>query len=889
MKPQINLLVVGLALLVFNVQAQVQFAPAVSYPVGKNPHSVVAVDVNGDGKLALICANSGTNTLSVLTNDGNGGFVLAATVTVGSRPYSVTAADVNADGKPDLICANSGTNTLSVLTNDGNGGFVLASTLIVGNGPQWVVAADVNRDGALDLICANWGANTTTLAVLTNDGRGGFGSPAIYSLSDAPDSVAAADINGDGNVQLIASLWDTSTLIEFTNNGTGVFGSNALLTVGPFPYSVLATDVNADGRVDLVCANAFNNTLSVLTNTGAGGFALSCSPAVGVEPCSVAAADLAGDGRVDLVCANNGNYGGGYTLSVLTNKGAGVFGLAASPTVGTGPSAVVACDVNGDGNVDLISANSGDNTLSVLLNSHGSIQATISPTGAVAGGARWQVDGGLWQTNGSTVVGLVPGSHSVAFLAIDGWVAPTVQSVTVSASRVTKITGIYSQFGSLQVTIAPPEAVSAGGRWQVDGGTWQLSGATVAGLTAGKHYVTFSAVGGWSAPLAQVVPVSVNQTATATGNYTQQFGSLQVNLGPTGAVTAGAKWQVDGGAWEGSGASVAGLALGSHTVCFSAVAGWGVPACQTVTISYNETTAALAEYLEPRGAAATAIVTNGFLVAAVLTDCGVGYTNTPVVYIVGGGGSGASASAVVSNGVVTGITILSAGFGYTNAPIIAITPPVPLTLGIGRATSLGFTNLVVGTNYQLQAGQSGTWGNVGTSFAAGSNSCWQFLDGWGENSAFRLVALPIPYGATASPILAYGFVVAAAVTDGGFGYVTVPTVAIMGGGGSGAQATATVSNGVVTAIEIVNPGVGYSGTPTIQIDAPPVPYLAPSIAEAVRLDCFGLTPALTYQPEVSDDLTSWADWGGPFTATGNTNSQYFNLDAASGFFRLRQP
>jgi hypothetical protein len=156
---QLNLVVAGLALLAYNLQAQVSFAPAVAYAVGKNPHSVTTADVNGDGKL-------------------------------------------------DLICANSGTNTLSVLTNDGNGGFLLASMLVVGNGPQWVVATDVNRDGALDLICANWGANTTTLVVLINDGTGNFGPPAIYPLSDAPNAVAAADLNGDGNIELVSSLWD---------------------------------------------------------------------------------------------------------------------------------------------------------------------------------------------------------------------------------------------------------------------------------------------------------------------------------------------------------------------------------------------------------------------------------------------------------------------------------------------------------------------------------------------------------------------------------------------------------------------------------------------------------------------------------------------------------
>ena len=68
------------------------------------------------------------------------------------RDRSVTAADVNGDGKVDLICANEGDSTLSVLTNNGSGGFVLAAIYPVDSGPSCVVAADVNGDGKVDLI-----------------------------------------------------------------------------------------------------------------------------------------------------------------------------------------------------------------------------------------------------------------------------------------------------------------------------------------------------------------------------------------------------------------------------------------------------------------------------------------------------------------------------------------------------------------------------------------------------------------------------------------------------------------------------------------------------------------------------------------------------------------
>jgi hypothetical protein len=280
--------------------------------VGNSPSAVVAADVNGDGKLDLISANYSANTLTVLTNNGSGGFVLSSSPTVGS-PNSITATDVNGDGKMDLIIANLSANTLTVLTNNGSGGFVLASSPAVGTGPFSITAVDVNGDGKMDLIIANLSANTLT--VLTNNGSGGF------VLSSSP-------------------------------------------TVGTGPRSVVAADVNGDGKMDLISANYTVNTLTVLTNNGSGGFVLASSPAVGSNPYSVTAADVNGDGKMDLISAN---YSGG-TLSVLINKGSGSFTLAASLPVGVKPESVVAADANGDGKVDLISANSFDSTLSVLFN-----------------------------------------------------------------------------------------------------------------------------------------------------------------------------------------------------------------------------------------------------------------------------------------------------------------------------------------------------------------------------------------------------------------------------------------------------------------------------------------------------------------------------------------
>ena len=105
----------------------------------------------------------------------------------------------------------------------------------------------------------------------------------------------------------------------------------------------------------------------------------------------------------------------------------------------------------------------------------------------------------------------------------------------------------------------------------------------------------------------------------------------------------------------------------------------------------------------PHPATAVASLASGFVVSITVTDGGYGYTNTPQVRIVGGGGSGAQASAVVSNGVVTSITVTNSGYGYTNAPAVVIDPPYisnPI-LNIASMSCLTFSNLAVGGAYQF--------------------------------------------------------------------------------------------------------------------------------------------------------------------------------------------
>ena len=319
---------------------------------------VLTGDGSGLTNLSIPAGNITSGTLalaqlpaSVVTNGASGLNLTGAFTGNGAGITNVNLATINSQG---------GISFIPTYTYPGN--FRLAATLNAGSFPISLVAADVNGDGQMDLIAANH--DTSTLTVLTNAGNGGFGLAATLALGHRPNGLVAADVNGDSRVDLISSSGPDNDLTVLTNNGSGGFALAATLAVGTAPTSVVAADINRDGQVDLISGNQGDNTLTVLTNNGLGGFALAATLTVGNRPQSVVAADINRDGRVDLISANSLDN----NLTVLTNNGTGGFALAATLAVGNRPRSVVAADVNGDGRVDLISANQGDNALTVLTN-----------------------------------------------------------------------------------------------------------------------------------------------------------------------------------------------------------------------------------------------------------------------------------------------------------------------------------------------------------------------------------------------------------------------------------------------------------------------------------------------------------------------------------------
>jgi outer membrane protein assembly factor BamB len=340
------------------------FAPHLDYPAGDGPWSLFAADLDGDGDIDLMTANSHSDNVSVLLNNGDATFASHSDYPVGQEPWSIFAADLDGDGDLDVITANMYDNNVSVLLNNGDATFASHLDYPVGESPIGVFAADLDGDGDLDLATSNYGSDN--VSVLLNNGDGTFPLPSTYPVGDGtmPVSVFAADVDGDGDLDLQTSNYGSYDVAVLLNNGNGTFGAPTLYPVGDLPLAVFAADLNDDGDLDLETANCYSNSVSVLLNQGDGTFGAQSSYPAGTGPWSVFPADVDGDEDLDLSVSSEFSS----DVSVLLNDGDATFTPDSVYPVGNAPYSIFAVDLDGDGDLDLATANYNSDNVSVLLN-----------------------------------------------------------------------------------------------------------------------------------------------------------------------------------------------------------------------------------------------------------------------------------------------------------------------------------------------------------------------------------------------------------------------------------------------------------------------------------------------------------------------------------------
>ena len=401
------------------------------------PESVVAGDFNNDGKLDLVIAGdpslSNTNTTSILLGNGDGTF--QAPSTIFSNSGTLATGDLNGDGKLDLVLGGS---VVEIYLGKGDGTFALGHSY-AGGSP--LALADFNLDGKPDI--------ATGGDILLGNGDGTFKGVSAVALplpQYGPPLTAVGDFNKDGApdvaVLSISTLWNLYILI---NDGTGALSlANTYTLHGP-GYGIATADLNGDGNLDLVVFGKVPLTedwgYSVLLGNGDGSFQ---SPvfypqnvATGSNFYSIVIADFNNDGKPDIAASLGGGASDNQSLVVLLGNGNGTF---SSPTYffDGGASSIESADFNGDGKQDIAAA--GSNGLAILLgNGNGTFQPATFPfttsfTGLLIGDVNGDGKADLVSTFGAQ---LYLGNGNGTFQAP----IPIVSSSTVIASVLADING----------------------------------------------------------------------------------------------------------------------------------------------------------------------------------------------------------------------------------------------------------------------------------------------------------------------------------------------------------------------------------------------------------------------------------------------------------------
>ncbi|HEY4491595.1 MAG TPA: VCBS repeat-containing protein, partial [Acidobacteriota bacterium] len=335
------------------------------------PAALVLAELNHDGILDVITANAESQNLTILFGKGDGQFRAAGQpIPVPIKPHLIVVADFNGDQNEDVAVTAHDSNEVVILKGDNQGTFpaspVRYSFLKAEKAHNHGLAvADINRDGNPDLLTSNQDHNSVSALIGTGDGNfyPAPGSP--FRVGRAPYPLSIFDFNKDGNLDIATPDVGGNTISLLLGDGKGNFAAapGSPFPVAARPFFAASGDLNRDGHPDLVVTHDDRSQITVLLGDGLGGFQISFVDAT-ANCWKTVLADMNGDQNTDIAMACSDN-----NVRILLGERTGVFrqNHMWSIKAGHGSWSLAVADVNRDGKPDVLTANSEDRSVTVLL------------------------------------------------------------------------------------------------------------------------------------------------------------------------------------------------------------------------------------------------------------------------------------------------------------------------------------------------------------------------------------------------------------------------------------------------------------------------------------------------------------------------------------------